>query len=193
MQDKTLWLDALNDEDIRKNIAYSIVRFGTTKTVDGIYQNPRFAKCRTGNAVKDRKAIRSAIQVCNPKNKDRFNTQKYGGAVADAVRDQYEFVVAEHVPNLDQSFKRMQHVDDMAVEAETIEDLKRLKLRQQIHDKHRSALSSLAGAVQLHRRPADEADANSAQSKPNPGDTNGELPEAPKSLRDDSTTRRDSK
>ena len=173
MQDKILWLEALNDEDIRKNIAYNITLIGTTKTVDAICQNPRFAKCRTGNAARDRKAIRSAIQVCNPKNKDRFNIQKYGGAIADAVRDQYEFVVAEHVPNLEQSFKRMQQIDDMAVKADSIEDLKRLKLRQQIHDKHRSALSSLAGTVPLHRRPVDEADADSAQSKPNPGDTNG--------------------
>ena len=191
MQDKLPWLEALKDEDLRKHIAYNIMRFGTTKTINAIYKNPNFAKCRTGNAVQDRKAIRSAIQVCNPKNKDRFNTQKYGGAVADAARDQYEFLVAEHVPILEQSLKRMQHVDDLAVKAESIEDLKRLKLRQQIHDKHRSALSSLAGTVPFHRRPADEADTNSAQSQPNPGDTNGELPEASKSLRDDSTTRCD--
>ena len=182
MEDKTTWLEALKDEDIRKSIAYSIARFGTTKTVDAIFQSPNYAECRTGNAVQDRKAIRSAIQTCNPKIKDRFNTQKYGDALADALKDQYEFLVAEHLPNLDQSLKRMQHVDDMAVEAENIEDLKRLKLRQQIHDKHRSALSSLAGSVQFNRRPADETGADSAQSQSNPGDTGRKLPDAPKSL-----------
>lgn len=182
MQDKTTWLEALKDEDIRKSIAYSIARIGTTKTVDAIFQSPNYAECRTGNAVADRKAIRSAIQTCNPKIKDRFNTRKYGDAFADALRDEYEFLVAEHLPNLDQSLKRMQHVDDMAAQAENIEDLKRLKLRQQIHDKHRSALSSLAGSVQFYRRPVDETGADSAQSQSDPGDSGRKLPEAPKSL-----------
>ena len=82
MNGNPTWLEALQDDDVRKHIAYNITLVGTTKAVNAIYQNPDFAGCRTADAKQDRKAIRSAIQVCNPKNRDCFNSQKYGAAVA---------------------------------------------------------------------------------------------------------------
>ena len=90
MDENSTWQEALKDEDVRQNIAYNIQRYGTKKAVDAVYENPKFESCRTGYAVQDRKAIRSAIQVCNPKNRDRFNSQKYGAAIADAARDELE-------------------------------------------------------------------------------------------------------
>ena len=183
MEDKPTWLEALKDEDIRKNIAYNIQRYGTKKAVDAVYENPNFESCRTGNATQDRKAIRAATQVCNPKYQDRFNTQKYGGAVADAARDELECAVVEHVPYIKQSLNRMREVDEEASKAETIEELKKLKLRQEIHEKYRSALSALAGALRVSPSLPDESSDGSAQPRLNPGDSVVLLPEPPKSLR----------
>ena len=183
MEEKSTWRQALQDENIRKNITYNITRRGTTKTVDAIYQNPDFANCRTGDKKKDRESIRSAIQTCNPKNRDRFNRQKYGAAELDALSDEYQVMAIEKLPNLDKVLERMQMIDDMAAEADNVEDLKLLKLKQQIHDKHRSALSSLADTAQLHRRLIKESDGDSAQSRLNRADSGERLPEAPKSLR----------
>ena len=112
MDEKSTWHETLKDEDVRKNIAYNIQRYGTKKAVDAVYENQNFESCRTGDAAHDRKAIRTAIQVCNPKNKDRFNTQKYGAAVADAARDELECAVVEHVPHIKQSLERMREVDE---------------------------------------------------------------------------------
>lgn len=176
-----------------KNIAYNIQRYGTKKAVDAIYENQTFESCRTGNAGQDRKAIRAATQVCNPKNQDRFNTQKYGGAVADAARDELECAVVEHVvPYIKQSLNRMREVDEAASKAETIEELKKLKLRQEIHEKYRSALSALAGALRVSPSLPDESSAGAAQSRLNPGVALRELPEPPESLRGISTPRQDS-
>ncbi len=185
MCEQSIWREALQDEDIRKNIAYNIQRYGTMKAVDAIYENPNFANCRTGNAVQDRKAIRSAIQVCNPKNQDRFNTQKYGAAVADAARDLLESAVVEHVPYINQSLMRMREVDDMAAKAETIDELKKLKLKQEIHERYRSALSALTGALRFYQRLPDDTDAGAAQPRLNSGNSGERLPETPKSLRKD--------
>ena len=192
MEDKTTWLEALKDEDIRKNIAYNIQRYGTKKAVDAIYKNQNFESCRTGNAAQDRKAIRAATQVCNPKNQDRFNTQKYGGAVADAARDELECAVVEHVPYIKQSLNRMREVDEAASKAETIEELKKLKLRQEIHEKYRSALSALAGALRVSPSLPDESSAGAAQSRLNPGVALRELPAPPESLRGNPTPGQDS-
>ena len=100
MNGNPTWLEALQDDDVRKHIAYNITLVGTTKAVNAIYQNPDFAGCRTADAKQDRKAIRSAIQVCNPKNRDRFNSQKYGAAVADAMSHRLEYLVSKSIPTL---------------------------------------------------------------------------------------------
>ncbi len=183
MKDKSTWQEALKDEDIRKNVAYNIQRYGTKKAVDAIYENPNFESCRTGNATQDRKAIRAATQVCNPKYQDRFNTQKYGGAVADAARDELECAVVEHVPYIKQSLERMREVDEKAAKAETLEELKKLKLKQEIHERYRSALSALTGALRVYERLPDESGAGSAQPRLNPGDALREFPQPPESLR----------
>ena len=192
MDEKSTWHETLKDEDVRKNIAYNIQRYGTKKAVDAVYENQNFESCRTGDAAHDRKAIRTAIQVCNPKNKDRFNTQKYGAAVADAARDELECAVVEHVPHIKQSLERMREVDEKAAKAETLEELKKLKLKQEIHERYRSALSALAGALRVYERLPDESDAGAAQPRLNPGDAFRELPEPPESLRGSSTPGQDS-
>ncbi len=192
MDENSTWQEALKDEDVRKNIAYNIQRYGTKKAVDAVYENQNFESCRTGDAAHDRKAIRTAIQVCNPKNKDRFNTQKYGAAVADAARDELECVVVEHVPYIKQSLERMRVVDEEAANAETLEELKKLKLKQEIHEKYRSALSALTGALRVYQNLPDESSAGDAQTRHNPGDAFRELPEPPESLRGSSTPGQDS-
>ena len=192
MDEKSTWHETLKDEDVRKNIAYNIQRYGTKKAVDAVYENQNFESCRTGDAAHDRKAIRTAIQVCNPKNKDRFNTQKYGAAVADAARDELECVVVEHVPYIKQSLERMRVVDEEAANAETLEELKKLKLKQEIHEKYRSALSALTGALRVYQNLPDESSAGDAQTRHNPGDAFRELPEPPESLRGSSTPGQDS-
>jgi len=186
MCDKSTWLEALKGEDIRKNIAYNIQRYGTKKTVEAIYDDPKFANCRTENAAQDRRAIHNAIQVCNPKNRDRFNSQKYGAAVADAVRDQLEFAVAEHLPDIEQSLKRMRDVDNLAVTAENIDELKLLRLRLQINEKYRSALFSLTGPIRVYERQPGDSGAGAPRPQLNTGDSGERLPEPPKSLRIDS-------
>ncbi len=193
MDENSTWQEALKDEDIRQNIAYNIQRYGAKKAVHAIYENPKLESCRTGDPAQDRKAIRTAIQVCNPKNKDRFNTQKYGAAVADAARDELECAVVEHVPYIKQSLERMRVVDEEAANAETLEELKKLKLKQEIHEKYRSALSSLTGALRVYQNLPDESSAGAAQPRLNPGDALRELPEPPESLRGNSTPGQNSK
>lgn len=186
MDEKTTWQAALKDDDVRKNIAYNIQRYGARKAVNTIYENQNFAICRTGNAAQDRKAIRTAIQVCNPNNKDRFNTQKYGASVADAARDELECAVVEHIPYIKQSLERMREVDEKAAKAETLEELKKLKLKQEIHERYRSALSALTGALRVYERLPDRSDPGAAQPRVDPGVAIRELPEPPESLRGNS-------
>ena len=187
MNGNSTWLEALQDEDVRKHIAYNITLVGTTKAVNAIYQNPDFAGCRTSDAKQDRKAIRSAIQVCNPKNRDRFNSQKYGAAVADAMSHLLEYLVSKSIPNLEQTQERLQNVDDQAAKTEHIDDLKQLLLQQQIHIRHQGALlSQMQWAFQFLQWRAQHADPGAAHPRLNPGDALGELPEPPASLRGNS-------
>lgn len=188
MNGNSTWLEALQDDDVRKHIAYNITLVGTTKAVNAIYQNPDFAGCRTGDAAQDRKAIRSAIQVCNPRNRDRFNSQKYGAAVADAMSHLLEYLVSKSIPNLEQTQERLQNVDDQAANAEDINDFKKLLLQQQIHIRHQGALlSQMQWAVQFLQWRAQHADPGAAQPRLNSGDALGELPEPPEPLRGNQT------
>jgi len=182
------WLEALQDDDVRKHIAYNITLVGTTKAVNAIFQNPDFAGCRTGDAAQDRKAIRSAIQVCNPRNRDRFNSQKYGAAVADAMSHLLEYLVSKSIPNLEQTQERLQKVDDQAAKTEDIDDLKQLLLQQQIHIRHQGALlSQMQWAFQFLQWRAQHADPGAVQPRLDSEDALGELPEPPESLRGNST------
>ena len=187
MNDNSTWLEALQDDDVRNHIAYNITLIGTTKAVNAIYQNPDFACCRTGDAAQDRKAIRSAIQVCNPRNRDRFNSQKYGAAVADAMSHRLEHLVSKCIPTLEQTVERLQNVDDQAVKAKDIDDFKQLLLQQQIHIRHQTALlSQMQWAFQFLQWHAEHTGARDARPRLNPGDAVWELPAPPESLRGDS-------
>ena len=188
MNGNSTWLEALQDDDVRKHIAYNITLVGTTKAVNAIYENPDFAGCKTGDAKQDRKAIRSAIQVCNPKNRDRFNSQKYGAAVADAMSHLLEYLVSKSIPNLEQTQERLQNVDDQAAKAEDFDDLKQLLLQQQIHIRHQGALlSQMQWAFQFLQWRAQHADPGAAQPRLNPEAALRELPEPPESLRGNQT------